>query len=1091
MIRKIIFAFAAYLCALPALSQVATGLYNFGAFDNLGFDTVDRGSLNVHFSIPILNKAGRGLPFQYTLVYDGLIWSPVSSGGSVLWSPDASFGLHGYLFNEGFKGYLSYDYTTKRCTQDGSNGLDPRYFGYVYHDQFGVNHSFTYTDDTCTGTTTGSTSANDGSGYTLNGTDIIARDGTTLTVPVYVNTAPTSTSGSVSDTNGNQISFDSSGNFTDTTGNKVLTISGSGTASSPKMFSYLTYGANPNNTTPPSASTIISYKTYTVQTAFGCSGVGEYNSSGTLTADLPDKITLADGSFYKFAYEPTPGKPANVTGRLASITLPTGGIISYSYPGANGGINCADGTPTGITRTTADGQRTYTRSIPGTGQGKTTISDGFSNQSVSLFVTSGTPTAFYETDRKVYQGSTASGTLILDRQTCYNGAGEPCFTTALTLPISQTDTYETLNGIQEHGSTAKYNTYGLQTDEYDYDFGGASSRGSLLRHEVWTYPTSGIANLLSADRIYDGSANLASQTTYSYDGSTPTSSSGVPQHVAVTGQRGNLTGTAQYSSASAAISTSATYEDTGSILTSVTPNGTTTYSYDPTFVYTTGLTPPTPSSGVSLASSATYDPNTGLIMSVTDPNGAQSKYSYTEMNSLLQVTNLDSGGNMVGKTYYNHESANQVGVYVYQNANSYGGIEPLLDGYGRPSRTALANGQGSSPYYQKDTCYDADGRVNFQSYPYQGGGWGTAKVCSGTGNTYSYDALGRITQIAHADGTTIKYSYNGRATQVSDENGVTRVSQIDGLGRLTSVCEISSSTLQGVSPTNCGLDIAGTGFATTYAYNLASQTTTVTQGVQTRVFQTDWLGRPILVKEPESGQTTYSYAYNSTGLLVTRKRPKANQTNPSVLTTTTSQYDALGRLLSTTYDDGVTSNKNLGYDTNCCWSQTAANLKGRLAGTGSGSTTNGTWTGSLYSYDAMGRVVGMWQCGPSTCGTSNQASHYLSFSYDSAGNLTNETDSASGSISYGRSLAGEMTSITNQTFQLNGQIGGNPATLVSNVQNGPNGPTSYQLGNGLDVVSTYDSIGKGHGWVGMRWLNAASLHWRYSTLWLYALVARK
>ena len=96
MIRKIIFAFAAYLCALPALSQVATGLYNFGAFDNLGFDTVDRGSLNVHFSIPILNKAGRGLPFQYTLVYDGLIWSPVSSGGSVLWSPDASFGLHGY-----------------------------------------------------------------------------------------------------------------------------------------------------------------------------------------------------------------------------------------------------------------------------------------------------------------------------------------------------------------------------------------------------------------------------------------------------------------------------------------------------------------------------------------------------------------------------------------------------------------------------------------------------------------------------------------------------------------------------------------------------------------------------------------------------------------------------------------------------------------------------------------------------------------------------------------------------------------------------------------------------------------------------------
>jgi len=54
------------------------------------------------------------------------------------------------------------------------------------------------------------------------------------------------------------------------------------------------------------------------------------------------------------------------------------------------------------------------------------------------------------------------------------------------------------------------------------------------------------------------------------------------------------------------------------------------------------------------------------------------------------------------------------------------------------------------------------------------------------------------------------------------------------------------------SPVSCGTDIAGIGFVTTYSYNLTNLMTTVTQGSQTRVFQTDWLGRPISVTEPEA-----------------------------------------------------------------------------------------------------------------------------------------------------------------------------------------------------------------------------------------------
>jgi uncharacterized protein RhaS with RHS repeats len=61
------------------------------------------------------------------------------------------------------------------------------------------------------------------------------------------------------------------------------------------------------------------------------------------------------------------------------------------------------------------------------------------------------------------------------------------------------------------------------------------------------------------------------------------------------------------------------------------------------------------------------------------------------------------------------------------------------------------------------------------------------------------------------------------------------------------------------------MDIAGTGFLTSYTYNTAGHLTTISQGVQQREFQTDSLGRQILTYEPESGQTTYSYVHNGTG----------------------------------------------------------------------------------------------------------------------------------------------------------------------------------------------------------------------------------
>ncbi|NYF78152.1 RHS repeat domain-containing protein [Granulicella arctica] len=561
---------------------------------------------------------------------------------------------------------------------------------------------------------------------------------------------------------------------------------------------------------------------------------------------------------------------------------------------------------------------------------------------------------------------------------------------------------------------------------------------------------------LTASTTEDGSGTAVAYSYYGYDETTPTATSGIPQHSAVSGTRGNQT-SAHVSAGATYLNTTTTYYDTGVPIATTTPNGTTAFSYDSTQTFATSTTLPTPSSGVSLATSASYDSQSGAILSATGMNSGQTA-QVTQYNRLLKpvTVTLPNGG----EVEYNYEGTTQVGVLQPMGNGSTMDTETMVDGYGRTSRVAVANGQSSNPWYQVDSCYNAVGLLQFQPVRYQGNGWGTVKQCSGNGTSYTYDALGRMTSSTNPDGT-ISYLHNGRAVKKTDMNGVQRITQYDMLGRISGICEISSNaSMPGSgSPVACGMEIAGTGFLTSYSYNLANHTTTITQGAQTRTFQTDAAGRTISTSEPERGTTSYSYAYNSIGLVVTRTRPKANQASTSTLTTTTTQYDSLGRVVTVTYNDG-TPNKNFYYDSNpfVSWSaETTTNLKGNLGVAATSSSSGTLLTSDLFSYDLIGHVTTMWQCAPSICGTSSQAVRpSLSFSYDLAGNLTTAFDGASGSIAYGRSLAGEVTSITNQSYT----DVYNAPKLVSNVLNGPNGPISYTLGNGLNIYKDYDSSGR-------------------------------
>ena len=399
-----------------------------------------------------------------------------------------------------------------------------------------------------------------------------------------------------------------------------------------------------------------------------------------------------------------------------------------------------------------------------------------------------------------------------------------------------------------------------------------------------------------------------------------------------------------------------------------------------------------------------------------------------------------------------------MGWYNYMTPSTHTNTQTSQETYGRLNWVAVQNATGG--YYWNNYCYDGNGNVQYAAYRFASG---SPIVCSGAGDSYSYDALGRVLSISHGDGSVATYSYTGGATRSTDENGVTRVIQVDGLGRTVSVCEASGSPLQGDLPAPCGQEINVQGFLTSYTYNTDTSQgnasrTVVTQGAQTRTFESDWLGRPTSITEPESATTKYGYTYNGAaglGLTVTRTRSIANQGNPGT-TITTTQYDSVGRVVGVTYTDGTPA-KTFTYDAPASsWTEAGyqTNLKGRLSShnrvTGAGSA------GSMYGYDAMGRVTLQYSCLPSGCGNAAYDKK-IAYTYNTAGMLTSEGDGAGDTYSYTRSIAGEITGMTDSFSDAT-----DPASIIvpGSVQNGPFGPTTYNLGNGLTAVNSYDVLGR-------------------------------
>lgn len=1035
------FAVSLFFCSMVNAQAPGTGAYPFASFDNRGFDSINLGNNNIRFTIPIVSSVGRGLAFNYAIQYEGLIWNPVANGSTTAWVPDPTWGFTGLLNGTALSGFMTHEQqiNTDACpVVNGRSSSTVTYYNYEYHDSFGVVHPFDYNYTTkCLGSETGPTVTGqgpspDGSGYSLNGSS--ASGVLTDRRGVLIQPGASATGQDPSsrmDANGNQINFDGVSSFTDTTGKTALTIS----EGNPVTFTYpvaLQAGG------ATSATVVLSYKSYSVRTNFGVPGTSEYGSN---TVNLVDRITLPDASFYAFSYEPTPGTTTGeVTGRIASVTLPTGATIAYTYNyGWSGSVN-TDGTPAGLKRTTSDGVKEYDRDYTNYPVTTTYVKDEKGNETYLSFI-AGVAGNTYETSRSVYQGAKGSQTPLLAASTTYNGQQSP---TSAIGPITERDVSTTYNGIAQVTVANSYDVYGNLT-------GVVSKNGtSILQSQSYSYNS---LNELTTFNNSDGANNTIDSGVYGYDESSVVATSGIPQHSAVTGARGNLT-SVTLPTGNGYITQSATYYDTGQP-TSTTSSGTpstvspaqaftTTYGYDSTQTYVTSQLLPVTPSNVSLTTKASYDASSGVLISVSGVNAGQTT-TYAQYDALLRPTSIQYPDG--GATTVNYLSPNEVEVVQAMSQSESSDSHTQYDGLGRVSRTEVANGQSTNPWYQVDYCYDASGLLQFQSLPYQGNGWATAKQCSGSGTSYTYDALGRITSVTNGDGTATT-QYLGGATKTTDVNGIQKIIQMDLLGRIVSVCEVSPSG----GPDSCGGDMGGAGILTTFAYNPSQHLVSVSQGTQTRTFQTDETGRLVSTTEPERGSTTYTYSYNSTGLVITRSRPQANQVG-TLMTHTTTQYDALGRVLSITYDDGLTPSRYFAYDSSAGWAEGQSGVAGMLSH--AWTNQSGGQTGTIFSYDQMGRTTQMYECLPSGCGTP-ALDKPVSQNWDLAGNLSSLTDNVSGMISYGRSPAGEVLTVSQMSYT--DQY--NTPNLVSNVVNGPNGPLTYSLGNGLSQANSYDPLGR-------------------------------
>lgn len=965
MNRRLIGLLAALILftAATALAQqnqdLEQGLKPYGAFHGGDIDSISLGNGNVVMHIPLVSYPQRGnLHFGLQLYYNDKNWEGYClSQNPCVWAYRWRHGVQdpGYV-PQGVNISTDFELTpyNNRLVINNLDGSRTTYLSPWVKATDGTHHKL--------GAVTGGLRSLDGSGIYVpagigvSSWTVIESNGTRQSLTG-------TTTKTVEDTNGNKMTKDSSGNWTDSLGRVIPAFTTSTTTGCPAG----TASAQSANLPGYNGGTITikaCYKTFSFSVSFP-------NGSGVASPSMMTAVLLPDGTQWLFNYEST--------GSLSSITLPTGGTLTYTYTTfqfPSGGdysravttrtVNANDGT--------GNRQTTYSYAVVSTVQ-TTTVVDAAGNQAEHDFVAADTY-GFPHADR-YYSGSGGSKTLLKTVASAYTaGVEDPNFDGTAQLqvfPTSVTTTFgaktsQTTATQDNTGDTWSYTdisfdppvvttyplTIGSTVQTTASDWGAAPNPGAVLKKTVSNYlwttdpttKTNNLLNRLSSAIIQDGSSNRVAETDYYYDQTSVASSGVTTQHnsTPTATKRGNQTTVSRWLTGTTFLNSTATYFDTGKTQTSTDPGGhATTFAYNVTTLkgaFPTQVTGPT-TGGVTHVASTNYDFNTGVVTSSTDQNGNATSYNYDSSFRLTQRSAPDGG--QVNFAYTN-SAPFKVTVTAKITSTMNVTAEGEVDGLGRVKQTRLTSDPEGTDY--TDTTYDVVGHVATVSNPYRNTSESTYGV-----TTSNYDALGRLIKTIPTDGTSstnnVVTSYADNCVVITDQAGKTRKTCSDGLDRLTQVFE----------PDSGGNFI----YETDYQYDTLGNLTRVDQKGndansahwRTRTFVYDALSRITQSNNPELG--TINYTYDSDSNLIQKDSPAPNQTNPALRQYVTFCYDELHRetkkYLSQQTCTAASPDVTNYYDQTSYNGLTITNPKPNRTGMSDASGA------TAWSYDVMGRVI--------------------------------------------------------------------------------------------------------------------------------------
>jgi RHS repeat-associated protein len=706
----------------------------------------------------------------------------------------------------------------------------------------------------------------------------------------------------------------------------------------------------------------ISYQTITLR----------YNFSTGLAVNTPASGSLLD--VVKRIYYPQTGrgylfpdynsyamarKVSMQIGMSASSDGTTVAYTSYNYVDVSTQVGALNDAPQYTTRsewwqdktdnngnaTTAATDYTYSRSTGTDANGFPTEIDTVQNNDSNLKVITTTgngsidaPDSFGHVISSEYKDLSNSSL----QKTSYSYAAGPDGGTQLVTVTSVVD------GGQQTKTTYSYGTFGRVATADEYGFSTSIQRRTSYSYLNGPYVDNNLLQLVKNVTIYDGS-NLTTpvaKTDFTYDdyastggilSPTPLPPNHDPNFNSMWTIRGNVTAVTMWVNpvSGPSITRYAKYDIFGNVIradVSCCNSRSSSFSDAAThYSEPDSVTDGTPNVVPFLTTNFVYDLNTGLVLSVTDPQNRTTSFHY---DNAWRLDTMTPPQNAFSTTTQFDKDANGNDLLAYAQKVGYTDADGILktitskswfDGAGRVIRAGT--GQGSTPanFDTVKALYDPVGRLLKQSNPYLGDASGNGSPAYWTMN--NYDPLSRMKVVTLPDLQTIQTTYNSAIVTVTDQVGRKRQSQADGLGRVISITEQDPST-------------AALSLITTYSYDTLDNLKGVNQGGQTRSFVYDALSRMTSQNTPEGGPV--GFTYTDFGAVATRTDPRG--------VITTYGYDVLNRLTAVSYNTTNAAGVS---------ATTGVTISYRTSFPGNGeveSVTDGAGTRS-YVFDSLGRTT--------------------------------------------------------------------------------------------------------------------------------------